>query len=769
MQRRSRQERGAQVMVSKYSVVGQRHPRLDGRQKATGRSEFSDDVYLPGMLHGKIVRSSIPRGRIVNIDTSRAEQLPGVKAVITHKDTGGLMPGPDTVLLCDEMVNYFGDEVAAVAAVDEDTAAEAAELIKVEYEPMTPLFSMKEAMAEGVPPIHNYIEDNCADDISMAFGDVDKAFSESEHIRTDEYVIHPSHSSFAEHHVVVADYSLPEKLTVWTPVQSSAIIQMSLAQNFGLSSSNVRIMNLNTGGAFCGRGSERPHHYIAAILSRKTAKPVKIICTADEEFIIYRGGGKYNFTFKTGVMKDGRLKAIEADLLHDCGPYVETQFIMLRFTGFQLQMLYKVEASKFTGKLVYTNNPPYFFHHGAGLVAMRFAFGAQLDAIAKDLGIDPVEIRLKNAVDKGYTTLSEMHFASCGLKECIQKTVKKSGWKKKHGKLPPYRGIGIGCGVLRAGGKGMFDHDTSAVFIKIDEDGKVSLVTGLPDMGQGSHTAMAIIAAESLGITPEDIKVIAGDTDITPFDAGAISQRGTFTTGNAVKNACSDVKKQLGKTAATEMGVKPSELVFKDGKIFSKGKPEKAILFEDAVYNTLHSSEGRFVMGRGFYNPPTEGVSGGDYKGNPALAYSFGAQIAEVEVDPETGIVKLLNMTVAHDVGRAINPMAVEGQLDGQVFSGMGQTLFEECIMENGRVLNPSLLDYKLPRPFEVPGIEHIIVETNDPYGPFGAKEVGQGPIQCTSQAIANAVSNAIGHHIKELPITPERVLEAIRQKNKNQ
>jgi 4-hydroxybenzoyl-CoA reductase subunit alpha len=757
------------LRTNSYSVIGKRQPRLDGPLKATGRSQFTDDIVLPGMLHGKIVRSSIPQGKILNVDISRAQKLPGVKAVITHKDTGGLMVGPDQPLLREDSVNYFGDEIAAVAALDEDTAAEAADLIKVEYEPAKPLLSVEEATAEGAPVIHEHCDDNYADDVIMNFGDADKAFSESEHIRVDEYTVNPMHSCFAEHHIVLADYSLPDKLTIWTPIQVTAFIQMNMAFKFGIPEGNVRIMNLNSGGCFCGRGSEKAHHYIAAILSRKTGKPVKIRCTADEEFHVFRGGGKYSFKFRTGVMKDGTLKAIEADLLLDCGAYMDVQFIVLSFIGHSLQMLYKVDATKFRGRLVYTNNHPYMFHHGTGMVAMRFALGSHLDLIAHDIGIDPVEIRLKNAVDKKHTTPSKMHYATCGLKECIKKASGKSGWKKKHGKLPPYRGIGIGCGVINSGGKGMFTHDTSAAVVNIEEDGKVSLFTGLPDMGQGSHTAMAMIAAETLGIRPDDIRVISGDTDITPYDVGAIAQRGTFTTGNAVKNACLDARKQIAKTAARKFDVKPSSLVFRDKKIYPKGVPDKAVPFEDIVYETLHSKEGRYIMGNGFYNPPSEYEDPGTFEGNATLAYSFGAQVAEVEVDPETGIVKLLKMTVAHDVGRAINPLAVEGQLDGQVFSGMGQTMFEECIMENGQVMNPSFLDYRLPRAYEMPEIERIIVETNDPYGPFGAKEVGQGPIQCTTQAIANAVSNAIGYPIKELPITPERVLQAIRQKEKEQ
>jgi CO/xanthine dehydrogenase Mo-binding subunit len=398
---------------------------------------------------------------------------------------------------------------------------------------------------------------------------------------------------------------------------------------------------------------------------------------------------------------------------------------------------------------------------------MRFSFGTHLDRIAQELDLDPVEVRLKNAAEKGYTTPSKIHYASCGLKECIKKVVRKSGWKKKYGKLPPYRGIGIGCGVINSGGKTVFDHDTSGAFLKIGEDGKVSLFTGLPDMGQGSHTTMAMIAAETLGVSTDDITVLSGDTDVDPIDTGAFGQRGTFTAGNAVKIACLDARKQLEKTAAKKFGVRPSSLIFRDSKVYPKSTPDKTIPFEDVVYDTLHSQEGRYVMGRGFYNPPNDPSDSTTFQGNSALAYSFGAQIAEVEVDPDTGIVTLLRMTVAHDVGRAINPLAVEGQLDGQVFSAMSQTLFEQCVMESGQVLNSSRLEYKLPRPFEMPEIEHIIVETNDPYGPFGAKEVGEGPIVCTSQAVANAVNNAVGYPIREFPITPERVLRALAEKNK--
>lgn len=746
--------------MSEYSVIGKRQPKLDGPLKTTGRSQFTDDIALPGLLHGKIVRSPVARGRILRIDMTRAERLAGVKAVVTHKDCPGLRTGSDRELLCSDMVNFIGDEVAAVAAIDEDTAAEAAELIGVEYEPLEAVFSMEEATAAGAPIIHKGRESNYMDKFDIDIGNVEKAFSEAEHVRIGEYTFNPNHNCFAEHHVVVADYSLPGKLSIWMPNQSPLFVQKGMSGVLGISESNVRVFNLNTGGAFSGRIGPRKHNFIAAILSKKASRPVKIRCTADEEFVVYPGGGYFKYIIKTGILKDGTLKATEATYLFDCGAYWDSLLhILLQLKYHLIPQVYHMEAVRWKEKAVYTNNPPSMFPHGAAFLQLKLAQETELDTLAREIGMDPVELRLKNAVAKGDTTITKLHYASCGLKDCIKKASIKAGWKRKYGKLPPRRGIGIGCGAMNSGGP-----DKAAALIKIGEDGKLSLFTGLPDMGQGSHTTMAMIAAETLGIKAEDIAVVAGDTDAAPFDMGSFGQRGTFFTGNAVKIACLDAKKQLAATASKKLGVKPSLLIFRGRKVYPRGAPEKALPFEAIVSDTLYSREGGYVMGKGFYDAPTESKE----PWIATVAYSFGAQVAEVEVDPETGIVTLITMTVAHDVGRAINPLAIEGQIDGQVFSGMGQILTEECIMEKGLVLNPSFLEYRLPRSFEVPAMEYIIVETNDPYGPYGAKEVGEGPIVGT-MAIANAVSNAIGCPMREFPITPGRILRALREKRASQ
>lgn len=740
-----------------FNAVGKNQPRLDGAVKVSGRSEFTDDIVLPGMLHCKFVRSPHARAKILNIDTSKAERLPGVKAIITNKDAEDMMFGPDQYVLCKDTVNFIGDEVAAIAAVDRDIAAEAAELIKVEYEPLPPVLTMAKALRADAPQIHQRGENNIAAEHSNSHGDPDKAFAESDHVRVDQFTTPVSHNCYAEFHAVVADYSRPEKLSMWTPGQSAILMQAELAKQFKLSEGDVRILNLNTGGAFSGRVPLKTHHLITALLSRKAARPVKFFAAGDEEFLISRAGGYTTYRFKSGATKEGKLKVIEVEFNFDSGAYIEGLFLILMLTGAYLHLLYTIEAVRYHGRLIYTNNMPYHFHHGGGLAQMQFGFGQHLDRLAEDLGMDPVDFQLLNAVETGHTTMTDTHYASCGLKECIEKAAAKSDWKNKYGKLPPFRGIGLGIGAMASGGgRGPTAKDTSAAFLKIAHDGTLSLFTGLPDMGQSSHTAMAIIASEVLGVKPTDITVIAGDTDVAPFDIGAFSQRGTFMTGNAVIAACNDALEQMSRTVAKELDVDPSELVYRDQKVFPAQEPQRSIPFKEAVLATMNGEEGRFIMGRGYFTSPRK---------SGAMAYSFGAQIIEVEVEPDTGIVKVLSVTAAHDVGRALNPRIVEGQMDGQIFSGMSQVLYEECLMDEGQILNPSRLEYKMPRSYEMPEVDHIIVESIDPYGPFGAKEVGEGPIVCTLQAVANAVANAIGQQVTDMPITPWRVLRTIKQK----
>ncbi len=745
------------------AVIGTRQKRLDGFEKVSGRSVFTDDVRLPGMLHGKIIRSPHARARIVSIDTTKAEALPGVRVVVTGKDAPELMYSKQQPVFAQDIVNYVGEEVAAVAAADRATAEEAAHLIEVTYEPLDCVHDLRQALKPGAPQIHERGPGNLGPVHEQDFGDPDKAFAESDFIFEDEFRTPVQHNTLAEFHVALADFSNPDKLHMWTPTQSAAMYKMQLAEAFGLKESQVRIIYENIGGAFTGRGRAKLHHFIAALLSRKAGKPVKIKASGDEEFIMFRGSGETLYKFRTGVSKDGTIKALEADVTFDAGAHDEW-LLVLWLPAPYLNWLYKIDGVRYKGRFVFTNTVPKGSHHGGIFGRMSAGWMQHLNRVAEEIGMDPAEFHLKNAVEVGHEAMDGSVFASCGLKECITKVVERSGWKDKYGKLPPkngkYRGIGIGIGAQASGSKGM-DNDTSAAMVKVADDGIVTLFTGIPDMGQGSHTVMSMITAEVLGTVPEDIRIVQGDSDIVPFDWGAFSQRGTFMTGNAVKAAAEDARSQLAEIAARELDAAPGDIEFRARKVWSRAAPDKSMSFADVVHKSLHSKEGRFVMGRGFFNSPKE---------FGALAFSFGCQVAEVEIDPNSGAVSLLKVWAAHDIGRAINPLAVEGQLDGQVFSGMGQVLYEECQIEDGLMLNPSRLEYKLPRTYELPEVDYVLVETIDPYGPFGAKEVGEGPIIVSMSAIASAVMNALGGNmVPEIPMTPWRMQRMLNIMRRNE
>lgn len=740
------------------AVVGQRRPRLDGPEKVSGRALFSDDIRPAGMLCGKILRSRHAHARIVRLDTSKAEALPGVKAVITAADATGIYATQNEPAICGDVTRYIGEELAAVAAIDEPTALRALALIDVEYEILPAATNVRDALRPDAPQVDPKVPGNIVTDNTDAYGPIDEAIAAADHVFTDRFVTRPTHNLFAEYHVCVADFTQPEKLQIWTPTQSSYLFQHSFARAFKLTLNQVRIVHLHTGGAFSGRGSVRPHHYIAALLSRKARRPVKIFSSGDEEFLVCRTLGDNAYTLRTAFDNDGRIRAIDVDALLDGGGQGHALGYFGWMVGLCMSWIMDLEAIRFRRQVVLTNQRPNYLGHGGMMIGAQAGLMQQVLRVAKFLDRDPADLLLQNAVHTGHKGLTGEHFASCGLTECIEKVRAASGWNDKYGKLPPWHGIGIGIGAMAAGARGAFKHDTSAAMVKVGEDGLVTVYTGIPDMGQGTHTTMAIIAAEVLGIRAQDIRLVAGDTDITPVDVGAFAQRGTIMTGNAVKRAAEEARAQLAKNAAEWLKVDEAQLDFRGGEILVRDNPEQKLPFAKVAHGSLHSKEGRFVMGRGFYTTPV------DYG---TAAWSFGAQVAEVKVDPETGEVTVIKVWVAHDCGRAINPLAVEGQIDGQVFSAMSQVLFEECETDEGQYLNPSRLEYKMPRTYEMPEVAYFLVESNDPYGPFGAKEVGEGPIVVAGGAIAAAVSEAIGAFLPEIPMTPYKVWREITKNSK--
>jgi 4-hydroxybenzoyl-CoA reductase subunit alpha len=736
--------------------------------KATGDAEYTDDMVLPRMLYGKILRSPYPHARIIDIDTSRAENLPGVKAVITGKDTPGRKYGvfgrtADQYALAIDKVRYIGDEVAAVAAIDEDIVEEALDLIRVEYEPLPAVFDPEEAMRPGAPRIHG-VERNISGITRLDFGDVERGFQESDYIREDRFQTGGQAHCQMEPHAALASFDSSGKLTIWVPNMSPFAKRRLLARTLNLPESNIRVCKSYVGGAFGGKSEMFSLDFCAALLSRKTGRPVKITYTREEVFITTRQRHPMIIELKTGVKKDGTIIARECRVIGDTGAYNSTGLLAVWISCQGIVKTYRVPNIRYEGYCVYTNKAICGAMRGHGSIQSRFADESQLDMIAEELGIDPLELRLKNVRQSGDILPNKSKVTSCALTECIQKTAESAGWKEKRGKLPGNRGIGMGCSTGYTSVT-MSPLSSSAALVKFNEDGRVTLLTGAVENGQGTETMLAQIAAEELGLKLEDIVVASADSEMCPTDIGSYLMALTFVTGNAVKLAAAQAKRQLLETASEKLGADVADLEAKDGLINIKGSPEKAVSFRELVMASL--MKGTPIMGEGHYMPQTEYLNIWTGEGKSTPTYSFSAQVAEVAVDRETGKVKLFGTSVAHDCGRAINPMDVEGQLEGAIAVSQGMALSEEVLWDEGQMLNPSFSDYRMPRFPDIPEITPIIVESIDPEGPFGGKEAGEGPAHTGPAAIANAIYDAIGVRIKETPITPESILKALDEKGR--
>jgi 4-hydroxybenzoyl-CoA reductase subunit alpha len=757
--------------MQEYSIIGKDMPRLDATVKVTGEAKFTDDIILSRMLYGKILRSPYPHARILNIDTSKAEKLLGVKAVITGKDTLGIkfsiLVTPeiraDQDALAMDKVRYIGDEVAVVAAIDEDIAEEALDLIEVEYEKLPALFDPIEAMKPGAPKIHD-VENNLGSKIFWDFGDIEKGFKEADYIREDDFITNTVTHCPMEPHTALANFDQSGKVTIWTPTQTPFNTHLKLAMVLGMPVNQVRVIVPFVGGGFGGKSELLETEICSALLSKKTGRPVRISYTRSEVFISTRQRHPMTLHIKTGVKKDGTLVAKYCKNIADTGAYNSTGPVALFLSGAFLVSTYRIPNVRFEGYSVYTNKPIRGAMRGHGCVQVRFADDSQMDMIAEDLGLDLIEIRLKNSLKTGDILPNEFKVTSCGIKECIEKASENIGWKEKWAKKSGRNGVGIGCGSFLSGVT-IPPYTSAAAIVKLHEDGGISLITGASDVGQGSSTVLAQIAAEELGIPFNKVRVISADTEITPIDPGSFSSRVTFVTGNAVRLAVNEVKKQLFEIVAKQLEANIDDLEAKEGMIYVKGSPRKSMSFQETFMISL-LEKGNPIMGKGYYTPPNTTFPNPETgKGNPTGAYSFCAHVAEVEIDKDTGFVKVSRFVVGHDCGRALNPQQVQGQLEGSVLMGEGQALFEDIIMEEGQILNPSFLDYKFPLSLDTPNIKVISVETIDPEGPFGAKEAGEGNLVPTPAAIVNAVYNAIGVRIKELPITPEKILKALEKK----
>ncbi len=763
-------------MKDQYTVIGKSAPRIDGRVKVTGQAKYTGDLKFPNMLVGKILTSPHAHARILSIDTSEAEKLPGVKAVITHKDVPSLKYGIsparwDENIFCIDKVRFVGDKVAAVAAVDEETVYKALKLIKVEYEVLPAVFDPIEAMKDGAPQVHDEYPRNINTEIHQNFGDVEKAFKEAYHVRTDTFVGQRTYQSPIEPHSAISIWE-DGKLTVYSSTQSPHYFQYYIAREFGLKMGDVRVIKPFVGGGFGGKLEPTGLEFAGAALARITGRPVKMFYDRHEMFAHNRGRHRQIMKITTGVDTDGKILGVHTDFVMDGGAYTSLGIATAYYAGALLTLTYDFSNYKFDMYRAYTNLPACGAQRGHGAPQPKYAFESHLDNIAKDLGIDPIEIRLRNARQPNTTTVNDFGINSCELTACIEKAREISGWNEKKGKLPIGRGIGIALGSFVSGaGYPIYRTNLphSSAIIKVHEDGSAAtLYTGAVDIGQGSDTVLCQMAAEAMGFIYENMKIVSADTETTPHDFGAYASRQTLMSGAAVKQAGEEVKKQVLELTSTMMEIDVDDLDCREAMVFCKSNPDVNRPFGE-IAREFFVRKGPLV-GRGVYTPPK---LGGTFKGaavGTSPAYSFAAQVSEVQIDEETGEVEVKEVWDVHDCGKVINPGLLGGQVHGSLFMGMGESVWEEVVFDDkGKILNPNLGEYRLPTALDMPKVNSEIVESYEPAGPWGVKEVGEGATNPTMGCFSNAIFDAMGVRVYSLPLSYEKVWRALKEKREKE
>jgi 4-hydroxybenzoyl-CoA reductase alpha subunit len=761
-------------------VLGKPRRRVDGRAKVTGQTRFADDVLLPRMLHMRLLRSPHPHALIESIDCERAKAHAGVHLVLTGKDfpiAFGILPvTQDEYPLAPQHVRYVGDPVAAVVAQDEQTAGEALDLIEVRYKVLRTISSPEEALATAEPRIHAYSElGNIHRLQAFEFGNVEEALKNSDHVFEDLFFYEGNTHLPIEQHATVAALDPEGKLTLWSSTQVPHYVHRSLARVLQLPPTQIRVIATPNGGGFGGKCDVCNHEMVAAKATLLLGRPVKICLNREEVFYLHRGRHPVLMKFRTGVSNDGKLTGMHLQTLVDGGGYGSYGVASTFYTGALQTVTYELPRYKFDAARVFTNKPPCGPKRGHGTPQPRFGQEIQLDKIAEKLGLDPAELRLGMVAKPDSLTANWLKIGSIGLAECIRQVVQRSSFKDKHRKLPLGRGVGIACGSYLCGaGLPIYWNKMpqSGVQLLIDRSGQVTVFCGAIEIGQGSDDVLAAIVAEVLGIDPFTIRCVTGDTGITPVDLGSYSSRVTVMMGNAAIDASRKLKDMIALAAAEQLEVSPERLSFADGRVFFDSKSltfAEAAGFAEEKFGTLGAV--------GSYKPPR---SPGRYKGagvGPSPAYSYTACVVEAEVDPATGWITVPKIWIAHDIGQTINPVLARGQVEGSVYMGLSEALMEEQVfrrlppkLSNALVHKiPSLLEYKSLTSLDMPEVETILVEDPDPNCPFGAKEVGQGPLLPVMPAVANAIYDAVGVRVDEIPITPDKVLKALRKKSRGE
>lgn len=754
-------------------TIGGYVPMVDGPDKVSGRAKYTADLVTPGTLAGRIFRSPYSHGEILAVDISEAAKLPGVKAIVTGADcdkTFGVLPiARSEHPLARDKVRYRGEPVAAVAAIDDVIARRAVELIKLKIRELPAYYTAQAALAPDAVNIHEHRPQNIERDVLFELGDVEQAFAESDLVHEATYNCSEVCQNQMEMHAALAEYD-PERdrMTVHASTQVPYYVHLMLAKILDMDMSRIRVVKPHVGGGFGCRTETLNVELIAALLARKVGGGVRIMTTREETFITHRGRPETDVRLKIGMRNDGRITAVECECIQRGGAHSGYGVVTILYSGSMLYAIYDIHNVKYIGKRVMTNTPPCGAFRGHGTVDVRFAFESLVDQMASELGLDPFAVRRANYLNAPTFTDNDLMVNSYGLPQCVDWVEEASGWKARKGKLGKGRGLGMACSHYISGASRPVNwtgEPHATVKLKLDFDGSIVLLTGAAEIGQGSSTILVQSVAEVLGLDLSRIRIVSGDSDVVPKDNGSYSSRVTFMVGNAAIEAAQNLKSVLVAAAARKLEARSEEIECL-GELYRAGVQDKGLTFNEVVTEALQDTGTITVTGNYSTIPASHG--GKKYRGaaiGGTMGYSYSAQVVEVSVDEETGAVTVDKVWVAHDCGRALNRLTVEGQVQGSVWMGMGQAMSEETGYHDGLLITANMLDYRVPTIEDSPPIEVGIVESNDPHGPFGAKEAGEGSLAAFLPALTNAIADAIGVRFNDLPVTPDRVFAAIEKR----
>jgi 4-hydroxybenzoyl-CoA reductase subunit alpha len=765
----------ASTTPPEYRLIGTKIPYVEGPLKVTGRAEYTDDIYRSGMLVGRLLRSPHAHARIRSIDVTEARAMPGVFAVLTgekYPTPFGVLPiTHDETAIAVDKVRYIGDIVAAVAASDERTAEAALARIRIDFELLPDYSDPRDGTGPVKEQIHarGLMGSNVQKEVVQHFGDVDAAFAQAAHkVRVRGTFAGVTHA-FTEPMATIAEATPDGRLTVWSATQVPHYLHRSLSEVLGIPMHRIRVIKPEVGGGFGGKSDPLPHEIVCAALAIESGRPVKVLFDREDVFFTNHGRHPTQNDVRIATDAHGRILAYDIEALIDGGAWSSFGTVTTYYNGVLSMGPYRVPNFRYRGRRVYTTKPPSGAMRAHGGTNIRYSVEVGLDQLAEEIGVDPFDLRDQNALPPNSTTINDFRITSTSFRKCLAAARQKSGWDSKFRKLPYGRGVGLGCGFYISGSNSPI-HFTpkmpqSTVHLKVDMDGGIAVHSMQADIGQGSNTLLAVIVAEVLGVALERVHVQRVDSDVSPIDLGSYSSRVTFMMGNAARAAAENLRGQLLHAAAELLGRPVEALAVAYERIQVREEPAVGVSFMDALHKAMETTGA--LTASGAYNSPKMGGSFKGARAGTAPAYSFAAYVAEVDVDVDTGAYRAVKVWAAFDCGRALNRLAVEGQIEGSIHMGLGQVMGESMNYRGTRLMNPSLLEYKIPMPQQMPSVEILLVGDDDPEGPFGAKEAGEGPLIAILPAVGNALYDAIGVRFTELPITPDRVLKGIDLRQK--